>query len=85
MSLLRKLYTQCNISTYLLSRKCIPIKQQYSSLFTTSNLKSEKSSQNKFNYPILTFYTKDQCSLCDDLMEELAPFLDRVRYKLDYS
>lgn len=29
--------------------------------------------------PTLTLYTKNPCPLCDDLVEELQPFLNRVR------
>lgn len=29
--------------------------------------------------PILTLYTKDPCPLCDELVEELKPFLDQVQ------
>lgn len=28
--------------------------------------------------PILTLYTKNPCPLCDELVEELAPFMDRL-------
>lgn len=28
--------------------------------------------------PILTLYTKYPCPLCDELVEELAPFMDRL-------
>lgn len=30
------------------------------------------------NKPILTLYTKDPCPLCDELVEELAPFANRL-------
>lgn len=29
--------------------------------------------------PTLTLYTKVPCPLCDELVEELQPFMDRVR------
>lgn len=28
--------------------------------------------------PVLTFYTKDPCGLCDIVMEELEPYKDRL-------
>lgn len=28
--------------------------------------------------PVLTFYTKDPCGLCDIVMEELEPYKDRI-------
>lgn len=28
--------------------------------------------------PLITFYTKDPCGLCDIVMEELEPFKDRI-------
>lgn len=28
--------------------------------------------------PVLTFYTKDPCGLCDIVMEELEPFKNRI-------
>lgn len=31
--------------------------------------------------PVLTLYTKNPCPLCDDLVEELQPFMHRVRLK----
>lgn len=30
------------------------------------------------NKPILTLYTKHPCPLCDELVEELAPFIHRL-------
>lgn len=32
------------------------------------------------NLPIMTFYTNNTCSLCDDLIEELKPYSHRVYY-----
>lgn len=28
--------------------------------------------------PVLTFYTKDPCGLCDIVMEDLKPYRDRI-------
>lgn len=39
-------------------------------LYAQSNVIQQK--------PILTLYTKNPCPLCDDLVEELAPFMHRL-------
>lgn len=45
------------------------------SLFSHSNCRAET----KREKPTLTLYTKNPCPLCDELVEELQPFLHRVR------
>lgn len=34
--------------------------------------------------PLLTFYTKNPCPLCDIVMEELEPFMDRIKIEKVY-
>lgn len=34
--------------------------------------------------PTLTLYTKDPCPLCDDLKEQLRPYLDMCKLELIY-
>nr|QLI61990.1 acetyltransferase 2 [Streltzoviella insularis] len=38
----------------------------------------EKLTQDIVGPPVLTFYTKDPCPLCDIVMEELEPYKDRI-------
>ena len=59
-----------------------------SSTINISNLFKAKPSPKKCSFctksettsklPVLTLYTKDPCPLCDDAVEELAPYMHRV-------
>lgn len=32
--------------------------------------------------PTLTLYTKDPCPLCDELKEELTPYMDKFKFEI---
>ncbi|CAB3226670.1 unnamed protein product [Arctia plantaginis] len=46
-----------------------------------SSIMIEKLEQDAHRPPVLTFYTKDPCSLCDVVMEELEPYKDKLIIK----
>ena len=55
-------------------------------LFMIGNFsfRSSTSLHNRNRKPILTMYTKEDCSLCDDLIEELLPFKDTFELEKIY-
>ena len=49
-------------------------------LIRSNNYKQFYNSKAGVNLPLMTLYTKNECSLCDELVDELEPYMHRVNY-----